>query len=36
MSWLEIALVGAHMTGLPLNGEITALEGVFERAAETE
>ncbi|MDT7950533.1 MAG: amidase [Acetobacteraceae bacterium] len=36
MSFLEIALVGAHMEGLPLNGEITALEGRFDRAAETE
>ena len=24
------------MTGLPLNSEITALEGIFDRAAETE
>ena len=36
MTFLEIALVGAHMTGLPLNHEIAALEGRFDRAAETE
>ena len=33
---LEIALVGAHMAGLPLNAEITALGGTFLRAAKTE
>jgi len=33
---LEIALVGAHMAGLPLNAEIAALGGRFLRAAETE
>lgn len=33
---LEVALVGAHMAGLPLNGAITALGGHFARAAETE
>lgn len=33
---LEIALVGAHMAGLPLNAEITALGGRLLRAAETE
>lgn len=32
---LEIALVGAHMAGLPLNAGITALGGRFLRAAET-
>ena len=36
MSFIEIALVGAHMAGLPLNREIAALEGRFDRAAETE
>ena len=36
MTSLEIVLVGAHMTGLPLNREIAALEGQFDRAAETE
>lgn len=33
---LEVALVGAHMAGLPLNGQITALGGRFLRAARTE
>lgn len=32
---LEIALVGAHMTGLPLNGAILALGGRFLRASAT-
>lgn len=32
---LEVALVGAHMDGLPLNGEITALGGRLDRAAVT-
>ena len=36
MTSLEIVLVGAHMTGLPLNGDIVALDGVFGRAAATE
>ena len=36
MSALEIALVGAHMTGLPLNGDIVALDGRFDRVAGTE
>lgn len=31
----EIALVGAHMAGLPLNEEITALGGRFARAVST-
>ncbi|MGI1661922.1 allophanate hydrolase [Palleronia sp. KMU-117] len=30
-----IALVGAHMSGLPLNGQITALGGRFLQAAST-
>jgi len=32
---VEIAVVGAHLSGLPLNGELTALGGTFLRAAET-
>ena len=32
---MEIVLVGAHMTGLPLNGQITALDGRFVREAQT-
>jgi len=32
---LEIAVVGAHLSGLPLNGEITALGGTLARAAAT-
>jgi len=32
---IEIAVVGAHLSGLPLNGELTALGGTFLRAAET-
>ncbi|MBS0241596.1 MAG: allophanate hydrolase [Proteobacteria bacterium] len=30
-----IVVVGAHMSAMPLNGELTALGGVFLRAAET-
>lgn len=32
---IEIAVVGAHLSGLPLNGELTALGATFLRAAET-
>lgn len=32
---LPIVLVGAHMSGLPLNGQITTLGGRFLRVAET-
>ena len=32
---VEIAVVGAHLSGLPLNGELTALGGTFLRASET-
>ncbi len=32
---MEIAVCGAHMSGLPLNGELTRLGGRFLRAAET-
>lgn len=32
---IEIAVVGAHLSGLPLNGEITGLGGRFLRAART-
>ena len=34
--WIEIACVGAHMSGLPLNHELTDLGGVFLRTARTE
>ena len=33
---MEIVLVGAHMSGLPLNHEITGLGARFLRRAETE
>ena len=33
--WIEIAAVGAHMSGLPLNHELTSLGGVFLRRAQT-
>lgn len=36
MSGLDIALVGAHMAGLPLNTEIMALGGRFVRETQTE
>lgn len=32
---IEIAVVGAHLTGLPLNHELIALGGTFVRAAGT-
>jgi len=32
---VSIAVVGAHMTGLPLNGQLTELGGRFERADRT-
>ncbi len=32
---IEIAVVGAHLSGLPLNGELTALGGGFVRTADT-
>lgn len=32
---IEIAVVGAHLSGLPLNRELTALGGTFVRAAAT-
>jgi len=32
---LEIVLVGAHMAGLPLNGDIVALGGHFLREGQT-
>ncbi len=32
---IEIAVVGAHLSGMPLNGELTALGGVFRRAVTT-
>jgi allophanate hydrolase len=33
---LEIAVVGAHMSGLPLNRELTGLGATLLRAVETE
>lgn len=32
---IEIAVVGAHLSGMPLNGELTALGGCFVRATTT-
>jgi len=32
---IEIAVVGAHLSGMPLNGELTALGGSFVRATTT-
>jgi len=32
---VELAVVGAHLSGLPLNHELTALGGCFQRVAET-
>ena len=32
---IEIAVCGAHMSGLPLNGELTGLGGRFLRAVRT-
>jgi allophanate hydrolase len=32
---IEIAVVGAHLTGLPLNGELTRLGAAFRRDART-
>ncbi len=34
--WIEIACVGAHMSGLPLNSELTDLGGVLVRTTRTE
>jgi allophanate hydrolase len=33
--WLELAVVGAHMSGLPLNAELRAIGAVFLRKAQT-
>jgi allophanate hydrolase len=33
---VEIVVVGAHLSGMPLNGELTALGARFARAARTE
>jgi len=33
--WVELVVVGAHMSGLPLNRELTDLGAVFLRAAAT-
>lgn len=35
MDTLEIAVVGAHLTGLPLNEQLTALGATFVREART-
>ena len=32
---IEIAVVGAHLSGMPLNGELTGIGGRFRRAART-
>ena len=32
---IELAVVGAHLTGLPLNRELVALAGTFVRATRT-
>lgn len=32
---IEIAVVGAHLSGMPLNGELTGLGGAFVRAVTT-
>jgi allophanate hydrolase len=32
---IEVAVVGAHLSGLPLNHQLTSLGGTFLRAAET-
>jgi allophanate hydrolase len=32
---IEIAVVGAHLSGMPLNGELTSLGGAFIRATTT-
>jgi allophanate hydrolase len=32
---IEIAVVGAHLSGLPLNGELTGLGATFVREVET-
>lgn len=34
--YIEIAVVGAHMAGLPLNGELRSKGGIFVREAATE
>lgn len=34
--WIEIVVVGAHLSGMPLNHELVARGGVFVRAVETE
>ena len=33
--WTELAVVGAHMRGLPLNDDLVAAGGVFRRAVRT-
>jgi allophanate hydrolase len=34
--FIEIAVVGAHLSGMPLNGELTSRGGVFLRSGTTE
>ncbi len=34
-SGIEIVVVGAHLSGMPLNGQLTALGGVFSRVVRT-
>jgi allophanate hydrolase len=34
--WLELAVCGAHMRGLPLNGELTSRGGRFLRSGRTQ
>lgn len=34
--WIELCVVGAHMSGLPLNTELTGLGGVFLREVRTQ
>lgn len=35
-SMIEIAVVGAHLSGMPLNGELTSRGGVLARTGKTE
>ncbi len=35
MEMMDLAVVGAHMRGLPLNGELLALDAAFGREART-
>lgn len=33
---IEIAVVGAHLSGMPLNGELTSRGGLLSRSGQTE